>query len=517
MVVHALPSFQDIRKYAEQHHDYNYDKQPLDNTNYPQVTESLIEQKVDHFDRSAFNTSFNQRYFVNEEFFDGTGPVFFCVGGEGPPLTKSVLVASDHCNDAVELAPSVGALLVSLEHRYYGPSVPENTNTIRNGQFTNENLVHLNTEQALGDIANFITFINTQFKLNEENKWFTFGGSYPGMLSALSRLRYPHLIYGSVSSSAPLKAQVDMQGYNDVVAEALAAVSVGGSSACASVVSEGHKQIGNLLLTDEGRRSLESTFNICNPESKPLDDSDNQMMWAGNGVVYIPAQSNDPACTSPYCNIEQICSFLTTDDGSSEMDKLMKLSSQQHNDNCVSVNYKTLVMYYSYPKNPGRSWLFQTCNEWGFYQSCEENTKCPYTQGLHKFTSDLNLCETAFNISPDNVVYNIENALSLYGGYNIKGNRIMFLNGEVDPWKANGVSSNPSKDTKVINGDKSNNKKLFDKDQDDLHHYCEGEPSFLVTGASHHYWTHAAQDTDSPEILAAKDVIWKQVTAWIKE
>ena len=41
-----------------------------------------------------------------------------------PPLDGTVLTASVHCNDAVELAPKVGALLVALEHRYYGTSIP---------------------------------------------------------------------------------------------------------------------------------------------------------------------------------------------------------------------------------------------------------------------------------------------------------------------------------------------------------------------------------------------------------
>jgi len=47
-----------------------------------------------------------------------------CVGGEGPPLDKSVLTSSVHCNDMVELGREVGALLLALEHRFYGYSMP---------------------------------------------------------------------------------------------------------------------------------------------------------------------------------------------------------------------------------------------------------------------------------------------------------------------------------------------------------------------------------------------------------
>ena len=87
------------------------------------ASEQWFNQTLDHFDRTNHG-SFSQRFFYNASFFDGTGPVFLCVGGEGPPLDASVLVASPHCNDMVELAPRVGALMLAIEHRYYGQSVP---------------------------------------------------------------------------------------------------------------------------------------------------------------------------------------------------------------------------------------------------------------------------------------------------------------------------------------------------------------------------------------------------------
>ena len=44
----------------------------------------------------------------------------------------------------------------------------------------------------------------------------TFGGSYPGSLSAWMRLRFPHLVSGSVSSSGPLWAKLDFFEYLQV-------------------------------------------------------------------------------------------------------------------------------------------------------------------------------------------------------------------------------------------------------------------------------------------------------------
>ena len=88
----------------------------------------------------------------------------------------------------VELAWQHGALLLALEHRYYGPSIPNNS-------LETENMKWLNSEQALGDIAHFHTVMTEKFHLTSANKWVTWGGSYPGMMAALARYRYPHLIH----------------------------------------------------------------------------------------------------------------------------------------------------------------------------------------------------------------------------------------------------------------------------------------------------------------------------------
>ena len=132
--------------------------------------------------------------------------------------------------------------------------------------------------------------MTSQFNLTSSNKWVTWGGSYPGMVAGLSRLRFPHLIHASVSSSAPLQAQVDMRGYNDVVAQSMASVDVGGSPACNQAIVDGHVTIGEMLKTTEGRTNLTTMFNICSGSRNSLEVEANRVEFAGYGVVYLPAQ-----------------------------------------------------------------------------------------------------------------------------------------------------------------------------------------------------------------------------------
>jgi hypothetical protein len=336
-----------------------------------------FDQRVDHFNPQNLAT-FKQRYFINDTFFAGVesgAPVFLCVGGEGPPLTYTVLIASDHCNDMVMLSEQVGALMVALEHRYYGPSMPT-------PDWSTENLVYLNSEQALGDIAYFHSYISNMLGLTSANKWVSFGGSYPGMMASFARYRYPHLFHAAVSSSAPVLAQTDMPEYNNIVASSMAASSVGGSQECLDVIVNGHQQVGELLQTPEGISQLSTQFNLCDPHA--LDDPNNQKVFAGNGVVYLPAQSNDPACTTDLCNIDKICDFLLNEATGDPIDRLAAMASIQHAGTCVTASYNSILAYYSIPENPSRAWEYQTCSMWGFYQTCEVGTQCPYVQGHHK-------------------------------------------------------------------------------------------------------------------------------------
>ena len=100
---------------------------------------------------------------------------------------------------------------------------------------------------------------------------------------------------------------------------------------------------------------------------------------------------------------------------------------------------------------------------------------------------DFDVCQQAFGFSPEQVTYQIQHAKAIYGGNKIQGSRIMFTNGQIDPWRANGVAVSPN----------------------------EEEPVLLVAGASHHFWTHPSLPTDSAPVNAARQAIWTQVSNWL--
>jgi len=313
-----------------------------------------------------------------------------------------------------------------------------------------------------------VTHITALYGLPPDTKWVTFGGSYPGMMAGWLRLKYPHLVHASVSSSAPVQAALEMRGYNDVVAASLADADVGGSEACVGAVQAAFAALSTELSTPAGRRRVETHFNVCalthssekrqgdevlksrlgrlgrlaqpgqhrsdrtapvlrqgNDLSRgqhgsgstggdfPLDDPPNRMELVAALSEVFPAQSNDPACSLPACDIRAACAVMihpaqpsqpnSSDGGAggdsnggassralgaTPLERLAALASIAFGGECVDVDnaagmraLNTTALPPDYAKGGGdfeRSWFWQTCTEFGFYQTCVPGSACPF-------------------------------------------------------------------------------------------------------------------------------------------
>uniref|UniRef100_A0A1I7SZT9 Serine protease K12H4.7 n=1 Tax=Caenorhabditis tropicalis TaxID=1561998 RepID=A0A1I7SZT9_9PELO len=87
-------------------------------------------------------------------------------------------------------------------------------------------------------------------------RWVTFGGSYPGSLSAWFRQKYPELTVGSVASSAPVNLKLDFYEYAMVVEDDLRLTDPN----CAPAVKDAFTKIQQLSLTVDGRNQLNKYF-----------------------------------------------------------------------------------------------------------------------------------------------------------------------------------------------------------------------------------------------------------------
>ena len=461
------------------------------------VKVSCLTQRLDHFDATNPST-FQQRFFYTDRYLVENAErevIFLCVGGEGPGFTEDVLSGSDHCTgDMLEAAKRVSLKYgisvhaYALEHRYYGKSYPSFG---RESPVTNKNLKYLSSRQALEDLAHFVHFINSQQnKSSEEASWITFGGSYPGFMAGNARLKYPHLIHGAVSNSAPLDLKVDFPEYQGRVAWDLRFPKIGGSETCFEIVKEGHNQAVSLVKKDPV--ALAKMFNICSPETA-LNSRENQNQLLGDGLISVYAQGNDPSCDKPLCNIEKLCDRMVSsaqNTNQTYLEILAGVSEEQNADSlvdCIDVSWQETLEYLSEPRvdfGGMRSWLWQTCTEVGFYQT--SNDSSPFASFYHLIDMDMEICRVAYNIT--NVYDNVQATRDYYGGLDISdGSRVLSVNGNVDPWSTLGLHESPK----------------------------HSLPVKMVNGASHHYWTHAVQDSDAPEVVQIREYIYSVVFEWL--
>ena len=132
------------------------------------------------------------------------------------------------------------------------------------------------------------------------------------------------------------------------------------------------------------------------------------------------------------------------------------------------------------------SWPWQTCAEFGFYQTCEVGSQCPFARGYVSVADEISIC-SQFGLTPGMVADNVAFSNQVYGGSSPMGSRILFPNGDVDPWTGLGVLESPA----------------------------PTEPVMLVVGASHHAWTHPADTIVQKSVADAKAAIQAQVKQWL--
>ncbi|KAI3354518.1 hypothetical protein L3Q82_019032, partial [Scortum barcoo] len=398
------------------------------------VKEGRIHQQLDHFNHQDVRT-FPQRFFVNEAHWQcPDGPVFLFIGGEGPIFEFDVL-AGHH----VDMAEEHGALLLALEHRFYGDSINPDG-------LTTENLADLSSQQALADLAVFHQYISQNFNLSHRNTWISFGGSYSGALSAWFRGKFPHLVYGAVASSAPVKAKLDFSAYSNTVGLSLMNEAVGGSEKCLAGVREAFAAVETALMVGNTSQ-LAADFGCCQIP-KDLDDQI-ELMQSLADIVMGTVQYNEEGVLM---SISELCGVMTNEseaskgemEGYSRLVKLAQIYYSTSEEPCLDISHEKTVkelmdtsLHSS--RRTERQWIYQTCTEFGFYQTCEDAT-CPFS-GIITLQVHTEVCPILFGISQHSLPGHIAFTNTYYGGDSVSTHRILYVNGGIDPWKELSVVS----------------------------------------------------------------------------
>ncbi|KAI4469655.1 protease s28 pro-x carboxypeptidase-related [Holotrichia oblita] len=451
------------------------------------VSEQWFMQNLDHFNPGS-DQKWKQRYFVNGEFYMGspTGPIFLMIGGEGEASDKWMTQGT-----WIDYAKTFKALCFQLEHRYYGESHPT-------PDLSTKNLQYLTSQQALADLAFFIESMNEQYKFDNSVKWIVFGGSYPGSLAAWLRMKYPHLVQGAMSASGPLLAEVDFKDYYRVVDDALTT----SSDTCATAVKQGTEQIVTLLRHMIGQRNINELFKLCDPIDQSIKNSNDVSNFfetlAGNfaGVVQYN-KDNRIGKGKSNITIDTLCDIMDNDKLGPPIDRLAAVNTlilDAYNQTCLDYKYDKMIGQYrniswdSETSEGGRQWTYQTCTEFGFFQS---SNYTPQNFG-DKFPVDffIQQCVDIFGPKYNKAFLDasIRRTNTLYGALNIDVTNVVFVHGSIDPWHALGITQTQR----------------------------QAAPAIYIEGTAHCANMYPKAVDDPPQLNAARVEVLELIDSWIR-
>ncbi|GLJ47242.1 hypothetical protein SUGI_0997200 [Cryptomeria japonica] len=380
-------------------------------------------QVLNHFGYTPESyQTFPQRYFIDKSNWGGAqsnSPIFVWLG-------SAVDITHDlDTGIFIDQAPNFKALVVYIEHRYYGTSMSFGgkeaayANASTKGYFT--------STQALADYAAIIVDLKKTLKA-ENCPVVVFGETYGGMLAAWFRLKYPHLTTGALASSAPILHLDDTAPTNSsasVVTKDFRDVS----DVCYRRINESWDMIDKIASTPQGLLSLSRLFNSCEivTDTGALDD----MLE----FMYIHSAGYDLK------HVEGICNAINSlPEGTHTVNRIAAAANYMNEDQCLDLSPANLT--YS-------GWNWQFCTEMVFPISDPPGTMFrPYR---YDFNSQSTECYNVHGVLPRQ-----HWATTEFGGHEITsalmdfGSNIVSSNGLRHPSSSGGVLANISESIVAI-------------------------------------------------------------------
>ncbi|KAJ0083416.1 hypothetical protein Patl1_30534 [Pistacia atlantica] len=380
----------------------------------------LFNQTLDHFNyRPESYTTFQQRYVINFKYWGGanaSAPILAFFGAE-ENIEEDI-----NCGFLTDMGPEFKALLVYIEHRYYGKSVPLTTReeALKNASARG----YFNSAQAIADYA--AVLIHVQKKYSTQNSpIIVVGGSYGGMLAAWFRLKYPHIAIGALASSAPILYFDEIApeiGYYSIVTKDFKETS----ESCYETIRKSWGEIDKVASGSNGLSILSQKFRTCEKLKRTFDLKDYL-----DSIYSEVAQFNYP----PTYPLSVVCGGVDgAPQGTDILGKIFAGVAAYVGDKpCYDIDE------YNYPSETLTGWKWQTCSEIVMPIGHGHNDTMfpPAPFDLNHFIKN---CKSLFGVEPQP-----HWVTTYYGGRDLKlilhrfASNIIFSNGLKDPYSSGGV------------------------------------------------------------------------------
>ncbi|CAJ0938218.1 unnamed protein product, partial [Mesorhabditis belari] len=397
-----------------------------DDNPYPWVETLYFTQKLDHYNQTS-RATWQQKYYHNQKYYDGKGLIFLMIGGEGP---EPIRWAGN---------PDFGAPILwrQLADQKYGVRCPQT--------------VH-HSNKPLADLATFIMAMNKKYAFSNP-RWVTFGGSYPGSLSAFFRAKYPDLTVGAIASSAPVNLKLDFYEYAMVVEDDVTITD----PTCPGEIRKAFDAMQKLSLSAAGRETLNTIWNL-----QPKFDTETTKLDITNFLanVYSLFQGmiqytydGQSQMTQTNITARALCNMMTNQSVADPIQRAYNVwlwyqSFYGDPDSDITIfpnSYWDMISSMSMKNvndmdenGADRGWMWLCCNEIGFLQTTDQGRNIfGATVPLNYF---LDMCTDLFGsaVTSDFVRDKNIDAENFYQ-FASEATNIVLPNGSLDPWHALGT------------------------------------------------------------------------------
>lgn len=387
--------------------------------------------------------TFAQRYWVDQSHWaGGNAPFFVSVGGEGP--------CGPPGGWALELAAKHGAIVASVEHRFYGESLPAGGPA---EALSVANLQYLTVANALEDLNEAMDHIAAQYKVPAAAPRVIIGGSYPGGLVGWHRVAFPNRTAFGLASSGVVNPVLEYTAFDEAVAQAV-------DSQCADVLRATTRAFEAAEANPSERQAARALFGSPPDMSAP----DFAYMLADSAAMAVQYGGKEALCTAMKPSSDdavlrqQFADFTNSRWGTA------------FGSNCF-YDTECLKGDPEHWQPTSRSWRWQKCTEVAWLQTA------PATGSLRSSVLTLQalLKQCADVFGAGNANPQVDAIRAAYGGDHPNTTYVFYSQGSDDPWRPAGVTRSISatlqEDTAVCDGCGHCR---------DLHTPSDADPSVLV-------------------------------------
>ncbi|KAH7916580.1 peptidase S28 [Hygrophoropsis aurantiaca] len=339
-------------------------------TSLPPITTVYeFDQIIDH-ENTKLGT-FKQRYWMNWEFYEKSGPIVLMTPGEASGDGMSGYLTNKSMLGMI--AQEQKGAIVLLEHRFFGTSNPYDN-------LTSQSLEVLTIQQAIEDLVYFAQNVNLPMPGGDQVKphqvpWVLVGGSYAGALTAWTMENKPGIFHAAYASSAVVEAITDFYALFTPIREHM-------PKNCSADVERVVAYLDNLHLThnQKGIQDLQNAFGL--EKLAHIDD------FAGALQDNLFDYQLLDYASGPEAMFYQFCDALEVKDGVHAPAAGWGLqhaiqawgnfwNTTYYKNVCGTLDPESCLGTYDASQtfytdvsvgNVWRAWFWMMCNELGFYQ-----------------------------------------------------------------------------------------------------------------------------------------------------